>query len=125
MTKKNNMAAVTTDHSLSSLVGKKIKNITMQELDMNGDGADVCQFYTISCTDGERFVLACDGGGRGNQYATATLMDVDEFSDLLEERECEQSISDPDEEESDDEEENMFDNDDKLFDDHEDLDEDI
>jgi hypothetical protein len=96
MTKKNGMAA-TTDHNLSSLVGKKIKGISMQEIDMSGDGADVCQFYTIVCTDGEKFVLACDGGGRGNQYATATLMDVDEFADMLEDLECEEAFDDTDE----------------------------
>lgn len=99
----------------------------MQEIDMSGDGADVCQFYTISCTDGEKFVLACDGGGRGNQYATATLMDIDEFADLLEERECESSFEedvDLSSLEDEDDEENMFDNNDKLFDDEEDSDDD-
>lgn len=122
---KNSMPG-TTENSLSSLVGKKIKSISMQEIDMNGDGADVCQFYTISCTDGEKFILACDGGGRGNQYATATLMDVDEFADLLEERECEESLEEDSEFlDNDDDSENEFDDQsDNLFDDEEEPEED-
>lgn len=122
MTKKSSMAT-TTDHSLSSLVGKKIKGISMKEIDIHGDGQNVRQFYTINCTDGEKFVLAVDGNCTA-QYATAELIEYDDFADFLEELECEQfpeeedSLSESDEESDD--EENMFDNDDKLFDDQDD-----
>lgn len=123
MTKKktNSMAAVTTDHSLSSLVGKKIKGITLQEIDVQGDGQNVRQFYTIACSDGEKFVLATDGNST-QQYATAELMEVNDFADFLEGIECEQVPEDEDPEDlsDEDEDDNMFDNDDKLFDDQDD-----
>lgn len=125
MTKKSSMAG-TTDHSLSSLVGKKIKSISMQEIDIHGDGQNVRQFYTITCTDSEKFVLTVDGNCTA-QYAAAELIEYDDFADFLEGIECEQTPEDEDslsDSEDDEEEENMFDNDDKLFDDQDDSDED-
>jgi hypothetical protein len=122
MTKKSSMAG-TADHNLSSLVGKKIKSISMQEIDIHGDGQNVRQFYTITCTDSEKFVLAVDGNCTA-QYATAELIEYDDFADFLEGIECEQT---PEDEDSflggEEEDENMFDNDDKLFDDQDDSDE--
>lgn len=114
---KNKMPVVTTDHNLSALVNKKIKGITLQELDIQGDGENIRQFYTITCSDGEKFVLAVDGNS-AQQYATVELMEVDEFADFLEGIECEEpSDEELDLDVNDSEDENMFDNDDSLFDD--------
>lgn len=113
----------TSDHDLADLVGKKIKGITLQELDIQGDGENVRQFYTITCSDGEKFVLAVDGNNT-QQYATATLMDPDEFLDLVEGIDCDEDTDqfgdDPSEDDDDDD---MFANDDRLFDDDDDPDE--
>lgn len=98
----------------------------MQEIDIHGDGQNVRQFYTITCTDSEKFVLTVDGNCTA-QYATAELIEYDDFADFLEGIECEQTPEDEDslsDSEDDEEEENMFDNDDKLFDDQDDSDED-
>ena len=121
MSKKN--MAVTTDHSLSVLVGKKIKSIGLQEIDIQGDGQNVRQFYTITCTDGEKFVLAADGNNT-QQYATAELMEFDDFADFLEGIECDEipNVVDEDEESESEEEDTRFDSADRLFDDHEDED---
>lgn len=102
----------TTNHDLADLVGKKIKGITLQELDIQGDGENIRQFYTITCSDGEKFVLAVDGNNT-QQYATATLMDPDEFLDLAEGIDCENDQFGDDPSEDDD----MFADDDHLFDD--------
>jgi hypothetical protein len=84
MTKGTSKSMVgTKNHDLADLVGKKIKSIVMREIDINGDGVNVRQFYDILCTDTERFILAPDGNSE-SQYATATLMDPDEFEDFLE-----------------------------------------
>ena len=102
MTKSN--MSVNTDHELSPLIGKKIKSISLQEVDVHKNGENVRQFYVIGCTDGEKFVLAVDGGNT-QQYATAELLEVDEFSDFLESVECEDSLDDDDEFDSSDDEE--------------------
>ena len=118
---KTNMAG-TTDHDLASLVGKKIKGIVLQEVDVNGDGENVRQFYIFTCTDGEKFVLAVDGGNT-QQYARAELLEVDEFADFLEGIECEDVLDDSEDESSneddDDSEDDDYDND-HLFDDNDD-----
>jgi hypothetical protein len=113
--------AGTTDHDLADLVGKKIKSITMQEIDVLGNQGNVRQFYHILCSDGEKFVLACDGGSDDNQYATATLMDPDDFTDFLEQIESDDSEDDDPSELGDDDDEDL-DEDEDLFDDEEDFD---
>jgi len=94
--------AENTEHNLSPLIGKKIKSISLQEVDVYKTGENIRQFYVISCTDGEKFVLALDGCNV-KQYAKADLLEVDEFYDFLESIECE-SLDDDDEyvEDSDD-----------------------
>lgn len=84
--KKNN------DHNLSDLVGKTIISISMTEVDANFDTADVCQFYHINFSDGTDVVLACDGGGRGNQYATAELITKEDYDDMFIEEEEEEEF---------------------------------
>jgi len=74
-----------TKHELTELIGKKIKRIYLQELDINGDGRNIRQFYRIICSDAQQFILACDGGNEEKQYATVTLMDRDDFEAFLEE----------------------------------------
>jgi hypothetical protein len=101
--------AGTKNHDLSDLTGKKIKSITLQEVDLSGTGEDVRQFYHFLCSDGEKLVLACENSG-------ATLMDPDDFADFLEQLECEDELADEEEEE---ETEESFDED-NLFDDTDD-----
>ncbi len=116
---KNTMAE-NTEHDLSPLVGKKIKSISIQEVDVHKDGENIRQFYIIGCTDGEKFVLAIDGCNT-QQYAKAELLEVDEFSDFLESVECEESLDDDDGFESsddDDDEDGLYP--DRLFDDPDD-----
>lgn len=105
--------AGTKNHDLSDLTGKKIKSITLQEVDVSGgdQGEDVRQFYHILCSDGDKLVLACE-------ESTATLMDSDDFADFLEQLECEtddvlDEEDDLDEDEAD--EDNLFDADDSDF----------
>jgi len=96
----------TSNHDLSDLVGKKIKSITLQEVNVTGDGTNIRQFYRITCAgaDGAEFVLACDGGHEDSQYATATLMDPEDFETFLEDVQSEDSEdSEYDEEDSYDE----------------------
>ena len=95
----------TSKHALSDLVGKKIKSILCQEIDMQSDGQNVRQFYLMTLTDGDRVVLSADGNNT-QQYATIELMDVDEFSALLEEHGVEtKSPSDEDDEDNESPEE--------------------
>jgi hypothetical protein len=111
--------SVNTDHELSPLIGKKIKSISLQEVDIHKNGENVRQFYVIGCTDGEKFVLAVDGGNT-QQYATAELLEVDEFSDFLESVECEDSLDDDDEfDSSDDDDDHSGLYSDNLFDESE------
>lgn len=86
----------TTNHELSDLVGKKIKSIHLQEIDVNGDGTNIRQFYRILCsgTDGVELILACDGGHEEQQYATASIMDPDDYEAFLED------VQSPDSEDS-------------------------
>lgn len=107
----------TTDHDLSDLTGKRIKRITVQEVDVHGNGENIRQFFHILCSDGERFVLSIDGHNT-QQYVTASLMDPGDFTDFLE------SIGSDDDEDDDpaelgaEDDEESFD-DDRLFDDDE------
>lgn len=71
-----------TRNPLSDLVGQTIDSITMQELDMYGNGANVRQFYTIRCANGTVLVLGVDGNVT-QQYATAELMEESEFAELV------------------------------------------
>lgn len=87
---KKNTPKPTHDHPLADLVGKKIKAITLHEVDVMGHDENVRQFYKITCSDGDVLFLGCDGGSDDNQYATAQLYDQDEYDDFLE------SISDDD-----------------------------
>lgn len=101
MAKKKNKSA---NHPLSELVGKKIKSITLQEVNVDGDGENIRQFYRIICSGAEpiELILACDGGNT-QQYATASIMEPSEFKDFLEEVELDLDL-DAEEDESDDEE---------------------
>jgi hypothetical protein len=121
MTKSKAQMTGTSDHDLADLVGKKIKGITLQELDIQGDGENVRQFYTITCSDGEKFVLAVDGNNT-QQYATATLMDPDEFLDLVDGIDYDESTDQFGDDPPEDDDEDMFAGDDRLFDDEEDPD---
>jgi hypothetical protein len=72
----------TAEHNLTALVGKTIQSITVKEVDMYGDRANVMQFYTVNCTDGEQLILAADGHCT-SQYATITVMTPSRYGDLL------------------------------------------
>jgi len=75
----------TTKHELTDLVGKKIMSIHLHEVDVAGDGTNIRQFFRIQCAgDGAQLILACDGGHEEQQYATASLMDPEEFEVFLE-----------------------------------------
>jgi hypothetical protein len=104
----------TTNHELADLVGKKIKSIHMQEVDVTGDGTNIRQFYRIICSgvDAQEFVLAIDGGNEDKQYATASLMDPDDFEAFLEDVQ------------SDDSEDSGYDEEDDPFNEDEDEDDD-
>lgn len=117
--KKEKMGAPkgTTNHELSDLVGKKIKSIHLQEIDVNGDGTNIRQFYRILCsgTDGVELVLACDGGHEDQQYATASLMDTDDYEAFLEDVQSPDSEDSGYDEEEDGLEETEEDEDDDSF----------
>jgi hypothetical protein len=104
----------TANHELADLVGKKIKSIHMQEVDVTGDGSNIRQFYRILCfgADGQEFILALDGGNEDKQYASASLMDPDEFEAFLEDVR------------SDDSEDGGYDEEDDPFNEDEDEDDD-
>lgn len=112
--------AGTKNHDLSDLTGKKIKSITLQEVDIHDNGEDVRQFYQITCADGDKFVLSLDGHNT-QQYVTAELMDADDFADFLEQLECESADDVLD---TDDADEVNSEDDADLFDGAEDFDED-
>ena len=104
MAKKQQKMAPKRTHNLSDLIGKKIKDITCREIDMDGDGENVKQFYFITCSDQEEFVLECNGNV-SSQYATACLLDPNEFSDMMEEKELAHDGFTPHDDEEDEESE--------------------
>lgn len=79
------------DHNLADLIGKKIKDIRLEEVDVNGDGDNIREFYKITCSDGECFVLACDGGADDIQQARAELWSPEDYEAFIGDLENEDS----------------------------------
>lgn len=114
------------EHNLTSLVGKKIKSVTLKEVDMHGDGRNIRQCYVVVCSDNEQFALIADGNNT-SQYAVIELLELDEFEQFLEELD---ELSDDDSDEDEDSvvsddipDDDEFDK--KLFDDRDDDDDDF
>ena len=72
------------ENPIAGLIGKTIKNISVEEVDLDGDGQNVAQYFTFECTDGSSMVARCESEV-SFQYAHLEVMTVSEFNELKEE----------------------------------------